>query len=402
MILPTFYAFFVLTNTPAVAVPLKFKTTSFTDAAIDSGLALKGLHAVALANAFTKFDFKNGCTPANVKFRQEWRTISIPRRKQFVAAVQCISAKPSILPPGEVPASIHLYDDLVWAHVLRTASVHNTGYFPVFHRYYIKVYEDALEDCGWDGGLPYWEWALDINGPHLSPVFDGSDASLGSDGVFVPNRTAFNFLPFGHNESDRVFVHPGTGGGCVERGPFREGEFTVHLGPYFPPADSSGGLGSADPKQPDNPRCLVRDLNSESIKRWNTFRNVTEQILAHDNIRDFQGNLEGDVRVTQQTMRVHGGAHWAIGGTAGDIRISPYDPAFFLTHSNIDRVWWIWQNLDFKNRQGVHFTRTWQDIPPSPNVTVEDYIDIEPHAPARKVKDLMNTVGGTPLCYVYV
>ncbi|KAK3985097.1 Grixazone synthase [Cladorrhinum sp. PSN332] len=382
--------------TATTAIPLNLRITSFTDAAIDSGLALKGLNALALANAFTKFNLKNGCNPANVKIRQEWRTISKSRRRKFVGAVKCISAKPSILPPGQVPASIHLYDDIVWAHSLRTGTIHNSGYFLVFHRYFIQAYEDALEGCGWDGGLPYWEWGLDINGPHLSPVFDGSDTSLGGDGEFVPDREPFTFIPFGHNESSTV--NPGTGGGCVEEGPFKKREFLVHLGPYT----DNGTLGAPDALLPDNPRCLERDLNAESIQRWSSFRNSTHHILDFDNIRDFQGNLEGDIRVTPRPMKLHGGAHSAIGGTARDVRISPNDPAFWLTHANVDRVWWIWQYLDFENRQGVYATRTWMNIPPSTNATVEDYIEIEPHAPARKVKDLMNTVGGTPLCYIYV
>jgi len=42
------------------------------------------------------------------------------------------------------------------------------------------------------------------------------------------------------------------------------------------------------------------------------------------------------------------------------------------------------------------------DIFPSANTTVEDIIDISPLAPPIKIKDLMNTVGGSPLCYVYL
>ncbi|KAK4223851.1 Grixazone synthase [Podospora fimiseda] len=380
------------------AIPLNLGTTSFTDAAIDSGLALKGLNALALAKAFTKFNLKNRCNPAKVKIRQEWRSISKPQRRKFIQAVKCISAKPSILPPGQVPASIHLYDDLVWAHALRTGAIHNSGYFLAFHRYYIQMFEDALEDCGYNSGLPYWEWGLDVDGPHLSPLFDGSDTSLGSDGEYIPDRETFSFIPFGHNES--LSIAPGTGGGCVHTGPFNMNEFTVHLGPYID--QDSNALPAPDPNLPDNPRCLNRDLNSESIRRWTNFRNSTHYILSYDNVFDFQGNLDGDIRATQKPMQLHGGAHGAIGGIARDVRISPNEPAFWLTHANLDRVWWIWQHLDFENRQTVAFTRTWMDLPPSGNATVDDYIEIEPHAPARKVKDLMNTVGGSPLCYVYV
>ncbi len=39
---------------------------------------------------------------------------------------------------------------------------------------------------------------------------------------------------------------------------------------------------------------------------------------------------------------------------------------------------------------------------PTPDVTVDDIIDISPLAPPIAIKDLMNTVGGSPFCYVYI
>lgn len=50
-------------------------------------------------------------------------------------------------------------------------------------------------------------------------------------------------------------------------------------------------------------------------------------------------------------MGCHGGGHAGIGGIARDPVISPNDPAFWLTHGQLDRVYWIWQMLDFNNRQ---------------------------------------------------
>lgn len=35
-------------------------------------------------------------------------------------------------------------------------------------------------------------------------------------------------------------------------------------------------------------------------------------------------------------------------------------------------------------------------------MTVEDTIDVLPHAGPEKIKNLMNSVGGTPFCYIYV
>jgi len=46
-------------------------------------------------------------------------------------------------------------------------------------------------------------------------------------------------------------------------------------------------------------------------------------------------------------------------------------------------------------------SNTFMNIPPSANTTVEDYIDLGVLAPKVKIKDLMNTVWGGPLCYIY-
>jgi tyrosinase len=90
------------------------------------------------------------------------------------------------------------------------------------------------------------------------------------------------------------------------------------------------------------------------------------------------------------------------GDPGADAFISPGDPAFYLHHGQIDRLYWIWQNLDFARRQGVWGTNTFLDFPPSANTTVNDLIDISPLAGPVTIKSLMNTVGGTPFCYVYI
>ena len=59
---------------------------------------------------------------------------------------------------------------------------------------------------------------------------------------------------------------------------------------------------------------------------------------------------EGDPRVTKEPMGCHGGGHGGIGGIGRNPIISPNDPAFWLTHAQLDRVYWVWQNLDLKSR----------------------------------------------------
>jgi tyrosinase len=100
---------------------------------------------------------------------------------------------------------------------------------------------------------------------------------------------------------------------------------------------------------------------------------------------------------------MHGAGHFAIGGDAGDLYSSPNDPVFFLHHAMLDYVWWIWQALHPDQARTIAGTITIGNRPPSRNATVEDvvqmnYLDLE----AAKIKDLLSSLDGNPLCYIYV
>ncbi|MDF2435340.1 MAG: tyrosinase, partial [Mucilaginibacter sp.] len=46
-------------------------------------------------------------------------------------------------------------------------------------------------------------------------------------------------------------------------------------------------------------------------------------------------------------------------------------------------------------------TSTFLSFPPTTNVTLNDNIDLGVLTTPVKIRNLMDTVGGTPLCYVY-
>ncbi|KAK4122009.1 tyrosinase-like protein [Parathielavia appendiculata] len=373
-----------ITLAAAIKASAIFSIPSFEQFAIDSGLALSGLNGIALLNSATKYG--GSCNVGNVKIRREWRTLPKAQRKSYIQAVQCVQNTPSILNPG-VPGSKSLFDDFVFVHLLQTTTIHFTGNFLIWHRWYIHQYELKLNACGYNGALPYWDWGFDVDNPRASPVFDGSDTSMGSDGEFVPGGPLEILIP---GTAEPIVLAKGTGGGCVFSGPFKN--MTVHLGPITQP----------DPTQ-DNPRCLKRDLNADAGKRFASFRNTTDLIVNSPNIEIFRTTMEADPGYIPNSLGVHGGGHFIISGDPGsDAFISPGDPAFYLHHAQIDRVYWIWQMLDLENRQGVFGTNTLLNMPPSANTTVEDLIDLSPIAGPVKIKTLMNTVGGTPLCYVYL
>jgi hypothetical protein len=55
--------------------------------------------------------------------------------------------------------------------------------------------------------MQYWDWGRYASDPESSPIFDGSDTSMGGNGKKITHAA--------------TFVGPAqNGGGCVEKGPF--------------------------------------------------------------------------------------------------------------------------------------------------------------------------------------
>ncbi|KAK4156065.1 hypothetical protein C8A00DRAFT_31115 [Chaetomidium leptoderma] len=380
------------------------KMSDFSAAQIENGDALDVLSKLAYNNVDPKLRCKSrrapaGCTAANLRIRKEWRTLTKGQRKSYIAAVQCLRTKPSLLDPVTVPGSKSLFDDFVAIHLMQTMNIHLSGIFLTWHRYYTWVYEEKLRtECGYTGTVPYWEWGLDINDPAASPVFDGSDTSLGGNGEYFPHKGLILAEPF--NPAALIPLPPGSGGGCVRTGPFAN--MTVHIGPVGLAKYGTTDATSVPDPLNDHARCLKRDLNAGVASRYTSFLNTTSLLLQNNDIEMFQAIMQADPRYVHGELGVHGGGHFTIGGDPGaDAFISSGDPAFFLHHSQVDRVYWIWQMLDLPNRKTVFGTQTFLDMPPSPEVTLDDLIDISPLAPPIRIGDLMSTVGG-PFCYVYL
>lgn len=174
--------------------------------------------------------------------------------------------------------------------------------------------------------------------------------------------------------------------------------WVINLGPFrtkvqgVPPNPQADGLGY-------NPRCLSRDLSPQAANDTRD-ESVVSLITGSADILSFQQQMQG---FSPGYMGVHSGGHYTIGGDAGsDFFNSPSDPAFWFHHGMIDRVWWTWQNLDFKNRDKVIAgTITFLNDPPSRNATLDDvmnlgYVDV----PNITVSDATNTLAG-PFCYIY-
>ncbi|EOD50342.1 putative tyrosinase central domain protein [Neofusicoccum parvum UCRNP2] len=357
------------------------------------------LAAQALINLgnYTKVNgyFSDSCTVENVAVRREWSNLTTAEKKGYIAAVQCISTKPAITPKDICPGCVSRYDDFVATHINQTLTIHGTGNFLSWHRYFTWTYEQALRnECGYTGYQPYWNWPKYALDPLSSPIFDGSETSISGNGayeehtpVYVPSSAA----PF-------ITIPLAQGGGCVTSGPFKN--FTVRLGPVSPAYENlttnpqADGLGL-------NPRCLRRDINVWVSSQWTTDLNTSSLITSYSDISTFQTLMQGDF--ANGFLGTHTGGHMTINGDpGGDLFASPGDPAFWLHHSMIDRVWWTWQNQDVAARTyAVGGTITLNNDPPSRNTTLDDVIDLGySNEDVITIGDAMSTVAG-PFCYVY-
>lgn len=75
---------------------------------------------------------------------------------------------------------------------------------------------------------------------------------------------------------------------------------------------------------------------------------------------------------------------------------------FYLHHSMIDLVWWIWQNMDYDNRRdAISGTQTFLNSPASANATLDDIVDLvfAGDGPITLGNLMSNTDG--PFCYTY-
>ncbi|KAL2839419.1 tyrosinase central domain protein [Aspergillus pseudoustus] len=320
------------------------------------------------------------CTEENMVVRKEWSSLSAQERVAYSDAVTCLQNLPSRLDNTLYPGATNRHADFVAAHINYTFIIHQDAIFLPWHRAFVYLFETALqEECGYNGSQPYWDWPA-YAGPNgtlaKSKIFDGSYDSMGSNGK-------------GNNS-------------CVYKGPFSQSNITTFRSfPHSLITDNimNNGSGTIPTWSFDyEPRCLQRALNDEAFRLNNNYSCINT-LLAQPTIGEFENYLstpEGDPH-----FGPHGGGHAAMGGNGEDLFISPTDPVFFLHHAQVDRMWTIWQSYDPDNRRyALNGTQTLQNVPPSPELTLDDQLTFGPLSANRTTRELMDVTAG-PFCYRY-
>jgi len=259
------------------------------------------------------------CTIKTGYIRKEWSSLSDAEKTAYINAVLCLQSKPSKSNSAyPAPGARSRYDDFVATHINQTLTIHGTGNFLSWHRYFMWTYEQALRnECGYKGYQPYVNWGkypLDL---YNAPFFDGSATSMSNNGAFVQHDGTY--VPSA--QQPVIYVPPGKGGDCVTTGPFKN--MKVNLGPVAPalsfvtPNPATNGLGY-------NPRCLRRDISAWAAQRASTDQNTTDLITQNTNIADFQNAMQGAFNQGLPLLGVHTAGHfWVAGDPGGDLFASP-------------------------------------------------------------------------------
>ena len=337
--------------------------------------------AIVSSNASAK------CSADKIVFRRAWDDLSNAERADYLAAAQCMYTLPARTPRSIAPGVRNRVDDYLYLHINQSNFIHFSALLLPWHRQFLWAWEqDLREQCGYKGGLPYWAWERHANQLD-SPVF--TPESFGTNGEYVADRPDSILKPVGlpgNPDLTNMSYHrpPGTGGGCVTDGPFVNA--TLNLGPTDESReDDVFGIGG-------HPRCLRRDF-ADTMPMSLTW-SLISNLLVLDDFVDFHPLLESTA---------HPMSHWYVGGDASDLYASPNEPVFFLLHGQIDRVWAIWQGLDYATRRDVvDGTLTLGNIPPSPEGTLDSPMQMGiPAGGEMTIGDAKSTVEGE-YCYVYL
>lgn len=330
----------------------------------------------------------SSCSQNNTVARKEWGSLTLSERTSYIDAVLCMQSSPSHLNNTQVPGAKTRLDDFVATHINQTRSIHLSGIFLSWHRNFVWLWENALhQECGYPAhlGQPYWNWALWCDDLAGSPLFDGGPTSLSGDGTYEPEQGNYTVGGGG------TLPH-GTGGGCVISGPFVNS--TVNLGPF---AFDLVFTGLPSNWTAYTPHCLSRDLNNYVAARYGN-QTAIDILMAKTTIAEFQGTMSG----ADINLGVHGGGHFSTGLALSDFFASPADPAFFLHHSMIDRLWTIWQAAAPETRQyALNGTSTIFNGNETAEVTLETTQNWGILGRERTTGELMK-VGENGFCYEYV
>ncbi|KAI0127800.1 hypothetical protein BJ170DRAFT_387864 [Xylariales sp. AK1849] len=232
--------------------------------------------------------------------RKSFTSLADDEKLAYLDAVLCLTTHDAVF--GLYDGAVTLWDEQQYLHLTMSNYIHDVGQFLPWHRYYMTLHEKLLQTyCNYTGGVPYWEEAADAENITLSAVWD-TVYGVGGDG----------------NSSDSEIVTDG---------PFANMELHV----------AAESFNKVIPKTATY--YLNRSISVSTFYGTNqTYVDACYELDTYDDIWPCYA------------ASPHSSAHAGTGGTMQDAALSPGDPVFFLHHTNLDRLWWLWQSANLTSR----------------------------------------------------
>ncbi|KAG6873060.1 hypothetical protein C0995_003540 [Termitomyces sp. Mi166 len=311
----------------------------------------------------------------------ERRNIGPLERTNYLNAVQCLQNRPS---KSGIRGARTRFDDFQGLHISLATQVHQVGQFLPWHRWLLYVYDVALRnECNYKGSIP-------------SRADDFTDIGIGQKTRTRPIPERKFHLRYHENThtltprfsflSSPVFnANGGFGNLPLVRSPIPNGVFARYRLAF--------GTG---PPQNITDHFIERGFNA-SMLPYLTQRAV-KNTLDMPTFETFRTELEG--RPFTRDPKTHDAGHEVIGGDMGDVYSSPGDPLFYSHHANLDRLWWIWQNVDPGNRLYQISGRSTTN-PPYRSVTLDTTLPTGTLGRPVKIREMMD-IKNDLLCYTYI
>ncbi|MFV2061624.1 MAG: tyrosinase family protein [Gammaproteobacteria bacterium] len=225
------------------------------------------------------------------KIRRNVATVSNEQRTRFRDAILAVNDK--FYPDG---VSYWFKQD----QIHQASDVHGSPSFLTWHRELLNRYEAMLKEVDDEVALHYWDWTTD---PRHSPDGKGGFVNLFTSD-FIGNSEGLAGAPLSGN---------------LDKNGIYEGSRNQTGDPAAPPQSITRNMQTGAPIIPPD-LDVINSANHLSIdQQWATFR----------------VNLEDGI--------LHNSLHGWIGGNIASGDTAFEDPFVFMFHSNIDRLWAMWQ-----------------------------------------------------------
>jgi hypothetical protein len=226
------------------------------------------------------------------------------------------------LPPLAYPDGVSYWDKQNQIH--QATHVHVGPAFLPWHRELCNRLEALLRQVDRSLSLHYWDWTTDPRPALFSSGFMGS--SGGPGGTLTGNPSGDVGLPFwnpGPNISTDVRFN--TTGSRNQLSPITSAPFPIWR-------NVKQGAGGAPTNMPSDSTIMATGSGVPNADQYRA-------LSGHQN-----AIATGNAQAVTGLELAHNRAHGYIGGTVGgDAHFAFHDPFVFFLHSNVDRLWAMWQ-----------------------------------------------------------